>query len=76
MSSASPWPTRKWWATQVTAVAGLVIAWITVGNWNQQLSIALVTLVAQALVGYLTPNLSAPSPAPAAREEPAARGAG
>lgn len=76
MSSASRWPTRKWWATQVTAVAGLVIAWITVGNWNQQLSIALVTLVAQALVGYLTPNLSTPSPAPPAREEPATRGAG
>ena len=56
MNNTSSLPARKWWATQVTAVCGLVTSWIVVGDWNQQLSIAVVTLVGQAVVGYLVPN--------------------
>jgi hypothetical protein len=67
-------PSRKWWATQITALCGLVTAWIVAGAWNQSLSIAAVTLFGQAAVGYLVPNVapldpaSAPAPAPAVPE--------
>jgi hypothetical protein len=65
MDNTSSLPTRKWWATQVTAVCGLVTTWIVVGDWNQQLSIAAVALFGQAVVGYLVPN-QAPATEPAA----------
>jgi hypothetical protein len=63
-------PSRKWWATQVTAVTGFLTAWVVTGHWNQQLSIAAITLIGQALFGYLMPNATttpaaAPEPAPA-----------
>jgi hypothetical protein len=58
-------PNRKWWATQVTAASGFLTAWVLTGHWNQQLSITAITLVGQALVGYLVPNTS---PTPAASE--------
>jgi len=60
MEYLSSLPSRKWWATQVTALTGLITSWILVGAWNQQLSIAVVTLVGQALVGYLIPLSSTP----------------
>ncbi len=60
-------PAQKWWATQVTAVTGLLTAWIVADGWNQQLSIAAVTLIGQALIGYLVPNgATADNAAPAA----------
>lgn len=59
-------PTRKWMATQATAVAGLAAAWISAGGWNQQLSLATVALLAQAIVGYLVPNLPTPGGVPLA----------
>jgi hypothetical protein len=74
MTDAAKVPTRKWIATQVTALTGFLTAWIVVGSWNQQLSLAAVTLLGQAIVGYLVPNLPTPpadrdAPAPAARTE-------
>ncbi len=60
MYNTSSLPTRKWWATQITALSGLTTSWIVVGGWNQQLSIAVVALVGQAVVGYLVPNSSDP----------------
>lgn len=58
-------PTRKWLATQSTALATLAVAWVTAGTWDKPLSIAAIGLVSQAVVGYLVPN-AAP-----AREQPA-----
>lgn len=52
-------------ATQVTALAALITAWLTTGEWNSTLSIALVGVVAQALVGYLLPNADTPGGVPA-----------
>lgn len=49
-------PSRKWWATQVTAVTGWVIAWIQAGVINDSLKIAGVTIVSQAVIGWLIPN--------------------
>ena len=66
MTHAELLPTRKWLATQVTALAGLVAAWISAGDWNQQLSVAAVALLAQAAVGYLVPNLATPGGVPLA----------
>jgi len=72
MTHAAILPTRKWWATQVTAFAGLVAAWISTGAWNQQLSVAAVALLGQAAVGYLVPNLPTPGGVPLASSQPAA----
>jgi hypothetical protein len=74
MTDPTKVPTRKWFATQVTALTGFLTAWIVVGSWNQQLAIAAVALLGQAAVGYLVPNLPTPvadrdAPAPAARTE-------
>lgn len=74
MTHAALLPTRKWWATQVTAFAGLVAAWISAGGWNQQLSVAAVALLAQAIVGYLVPNLPTPGGVPLASSQPSAGG--
>jgi hypothetical protein len=49
-------PSRKWWATQVTAVTGWVIALIQAGHLNDTLEIAAVTILSQAVIGWLIPN--------------------
>jgi hypothetical protein len=67
--STTKWiPTRKWMATQSTALATLAVAWVSAGAWNKPLSIATIGLVSQAVVGYLIPNVDAvkQQPAPAA----------
>lgn len=63
----APWiPSRKWLATQVTAVAALVVAWVNQGAWDKTLSIALIGVVSQALFSYLVPNGDRPSGSDAA----------
>jgi hypothetical protein len=59
-------PSRKWWVTQITALTALMIAWINAGMWDRTLSIALVGLISQAAVGYLTPNSASAQPQQAA----------
>ncbi len=68
MSQKSVIPTRKWIATQVTAVAALLTAWVTAGEWNETLSIALIGLIAQAVIGYLLPNAETPGGVPLKKE--------
>jgi len=65
-SQKSSLPTRKWIAIQLTAIAGLVTAWLSVGEWNSTLTIALVGLLTQAAVGYLVPNADTPGGVPQA----------
>lgn len=57
-------PTRKWFATQITAIAALLVAWVNAGEWNKTLTIALIGLIAQALFGYLVPNADTPGGVP------------
>jgi hypothetical protein len=50
------YPTRKWWATQITAMTTLAVAWVNAGHWNKPLSITAIGVVSQALIVYLVPN--------------------
>jgi hypothetical protein len=51
------WPSRKWWAATVTALAGILGTLATTG-WAFTPAIvgALITLACQRLVAYLVPN--------------------
>jgi hypothetical protein len=63
------YPTRKWWAAQITAVTTLATAWVTAGAWNRPLTLAAIGVVSQALVVYLVPNAD-PAPRPGDQGEP------
>jgi hypothetical protein len=66
MSTTRTWkPSRKWLATQCTAAATVAVAWVNAGAWTKPLSIAMIGLVSQAVVGYLVSN-GDPSPAASA----------
>jgi hypothetical protein len=56
MSDTSRMASRKWFATQVTALTALIVAWVNAGSWDKTLTIALVGLISQAIVGYLIRN--------------------
>ena len=60
----SAWPTRKWWAGLITAVAALAVNLIETGQFSKEIAIALVGLVAQALVVYIVPNDNTPGGVP------------
>ena len=60
----SAWPTRKWWAGLITAVAALTVNLIETGAFSKEIAIALVGLVAQALVVYIVPNDNTPGGVP------------
>ena len=49
-------PSRKWFVTQVTALAALATAWIQAGEWSTTLSVMAVGIVSQAVIAYLVPN--------------------
>jgi hypothetical protein len=55
-SSRSLWPTRKWWAALITALAAFFVNWIAAGQFTREIAIALVGVLAQAAVAYLVPN--------------------
>ncbi len=57
MSTTNWMPTRKWMATQSTALATLAVSWVNAGTWNKPLSIAVIGVVSQAVVSYLIPNV-------------------
>lgn len=61
MAQTSWIPSRKWLATQVTAIAALAVAWVNQGAWDKTLTIALIGVVSQALFSYLVPNADRPS---------------
>ena len=54
----SRWPTNKWWAALFTATptGAWVANFINVGTFNKAIAIALVGLISQQLVAYVTPN--------------------
>lgn len=69
-TSNSHLPSRKWLATQITALSALLIAYVTAGAWNQTLSITSIGLGSQALVGYLLPNATDTSTSSSAQATP------
>lgn len=70
------YPTRKWWATQITATTALATAWVSAGRWDRPLTLAAIGVVSQAAVVYLVPNADpAPKPDRSTAAAPAPRGA-
>jgi hypothetical protein len=61
------YPTRKWWAAQITATTTLAVAWVDAGRWDKPLSIAAIGVVSQAAVTYLVPNSPTPPAGPRSR---------
>lgn len=53
-------PTNKWLAARVIAIAGVIILYISTGQWDDEEWIATVTIVSESLVSYLVPNTDAP----------------
>jgi hypothetical protein len=49
-------PSRKWFASRITAITGLVIMWVTTGTWDQEETVMAITVVSAALIAWLTPN--------------------
>ena len=60
-------PTRKWWVTQTTALAALLVAWVNVGGWDKTVTIGLIGFASQAVTSYLTPNHEQPGGVPPRR---------
>ena len=49
-------PTRKWFVTQVTALAALATMYVTTGGWDQEETIAAIGIASQAAIAWLVPN--------------------
>lgn len=49
-------PTRKWVAARVTALAAILTMWQVTGGWDAEETIALIGLVTEGAISYLTPN--------------------
>ena len=60
----SKWPTNKWWAATVTAIAGLLTTWATTQGWTKEMSGVAIALVGQRIVAYLVPNSDTPGGVP------------
>lgn len=53
------WPTWKWWASTILAVAGILSTVAGTGwDWSNELWGATITLAAQRIIAYLIPNLA------------------
>lgn len=49
-------PTRKWVAARIIALSALLTMWATTGSWDTEETVALIGLLTEAAVAYLTPN--------------------
>jgi len=58
------WPTRKWWASTVVGVTGVVVLGINAGEWTSEVTIAVVTIVSQRIIAFLVPNNEEPGGVP------------
>jgi hypothetical protein len=59
-------PTKKWWATQVTALSALGVMYVTTGSWDQEETIAAIGIATQAALSWLVPNDQTPGGVPPA----------
>lgn len=46
---------RKWWASRVTALTGLLTMWVTTGTWDTEESVMLLTIASAAALSWLVP---------------------
>lgn len=51
-------PSRKWGASTVGALGTVLIMWATTGTWDQEETVASITLGVTAISAYLLPNAS------------------
>jgi len=58
MSKPSMVPTRKWFAGVITALAAVLVNWITNTEFTKEIAVQLVGVVTTALVAYMVPNES------------------
>jgi hypothetical protein len=64
-ASQKSWmPTRKWFASRVTALAALAVMWATTGAWDQEETIAAIGLVSAAALAYILKNDDTPGGVP------------
>lgn len=49
-------PTRKWAVNVGALFTGLFLMWVTTGEWNQEESVSLITLLSTAFATYMIPN--------------------
>jgi hypothetical protein len=57
-------PTNKWIAARVTAIAGIAIMAVTTDGWDDEETVAAITLVSEAIISYLVPNSDTPGGVP------------
>ncbi len=57
-------PTNKWYAARITAIAGIAIMYVTTDGWDDEETVAAITLVSEALIAYLVPNSPKPGGVP------------
>jgi hypothetical protein len=53
-------PTKKWLAAVVTALGAFLASLITVGEFNQEMQLALLGVIVSAAVSYLIENDNSP----------------
>lgn len=57
-------PTKKWWTTQITALAALAVLVATSGQWSTEATVALIGLLSQAALSYWVSNDDTPGGVP------------
>lgn len=53
-------PSRKWFAQVIGMAGALFMMWATTGSWDQEETVALITLAVTALTTYILPNAEPP----------------
>lgn len=57
-------PTRKWIAARIVGVVGVLTMWATTGTWDVEETVALLALVSEGTLSWLTPNDPTPGGVP------------
>ena len=57
-------PTRKWVVARVTALLAILTMWQVTGGWDAEETIAVIALVGEGAISYLTPNDATPGGVP------------
>lgn len=49
-------PTNKWLVARITGLTALLTMWATTGSWDLEETVALIGLLSEAAISWLTPN--------------------
>jgi len=64
-SKGASWkPTRKWIAARVVAVAGIATMYVVTNGWDDEETLAAITLASEAALSFLVPNELTPGGVP------------